>query len=200
MPTHRTRYVGNTGPKGKYQPAFAKRGYRLALLGATVKDMAAVLGVSEGAVEYWMINKKEFSDAVKKGRTEADAKVAHALFKSAIGFERTETVVIQNKIIEYNRETKTRTERVEPLLVEYPKYYAPNPYAAIKWLSKRQRDNGIWSDNTKIDVNYSGTVDVRHIQDALSNRKMISDADLQTVLEKSMEKAYEEQRLALTHN
>ncbi len=200
MPTYRKKGNSNKGRKGLYTPAHTKKAYRLALLGASLKDMAAVLEVGESTLDYWMVNNKEFMEAVRKGRTDADAKVAHALFKCAVGFERIETVVIQNKIIEYNRETKQRTERVEPLLVQYPKYYAPNPYAAIKWLGKRQRENGIWSENTKIDINHTGAVDVRHIQDALSNRTMISDADLKGLLDKSLEIAYKEQQLALTHN
>ena len=193
------RTKGKAGRKGYWNPDYLKKVYKLALLGATDKDMAEVLEVSNLVFEYWKRTKKEFLDAINKGKMEADAKVAHALYRRAIGYHHEETVVISNKVVEYNRETKTRKEYTEPILVPVMKYYPPDTAACNKWLSIRQRKT--WADVQKheLDINYNTQVEITYIQQVLSDRKMISDEDIKKALEESMKMLNQTPELA-AHN
>lgn len=190
----------NSGRKGYWQDCFCKKVHKLALLGATDKDMAEILGVNLDVFEYWKQQKPDFLEALNSGKMEADSNVAQALYKRAIGYHHKETVVVSNKVVEYNRETKTRTERTEPLLVDIVKYYPPDTAACNKWLSIRQRK--VWADVQKheVDVNYAAQIDITYIQQALSDRTRISDEDLKRALEQSLKTAFDTQQKALTSN
>lgn len=109
--------------------------YKLALLGATDRQIADVMGVSVQIVDYWKRTVPVFLQALNSGKLEADAEVAHSLYKRAHGFWFVETIVhmYQGKII------KTKIN----------KYVVPDSWAANKWLSIRQREK--WAEVKKIE-------------------------------------------------
>lgn len=112
--------------------------YMLALLGATDRQMAEVMGISIDLFESWKKRKPDFKKAMMAGKMEADAKVAQALYHRAIGFEYEEdhVTVYRGEVI------KTRVKKVLP----------PDVTAAVKWLSARQR--GVWTES-RIDVTHT---------------------------------------------
>ena len=107
-----------------------RQAYELCLLGQTDQQMADVMGISVKTIEYWKSTKPEFADACRRGKTSADARVAEALFRKAVGYTKEEEVVSVYK----GEVTKTTIM----------KYYPPDAWACMKWLGLRQREN--WTD------------------------------------------------------
>ena len=78
-----TKDIG--GRPTKYLPAYAEQARKLALLGMTNERMADFFGVALSTLHLWRNAHSEFSDALKDGRDDADAKVATSLYHSALG-------------------------------------------------------------------------------------------------------------------
>ncbi|MDB4627183.1 helix-turn-helix domain-containing protein [bacterium] len=78
--------LGNKGGgrKSSFREEFISLAHDLALLGATDKDLAEALGTSEQTINNWKKAHLEFSLALKKGKLEADSKVAASLYKNAL--------------------------------------------------------------------------------------------------------------------
>jgi len=122
--------------KSKWTEDRPEQVYRLALLGATEEEMAKIIGVSYSTIQMWKKDKKEFREALQMGKMEADSNVAEALYKRAVGFE---------KEIEQVVKTKYGVE-----VVKVKKYFPPDSWAAMKWLSMRQR--GRWTDVQRTEI------------------------------------------------
>lgn len=126
----------------KYSDAVCQKAYQLALLGATDKQMALVLGVSVDTIDYWKRTRQEFADAINAGKTSADANVAEALYLKACGFER--------------EVEEVHVYKGEVTIVKYKKYFPPDSWAAGKWLGLRARAQ--WAEvqrveNTQTNIN-----------------------------------------------
>lgn len=113
-----------------------QQAYELALLGATNKMMADVFEVKEQTIDYWIRTKPEFKEAVHRGRMMTDAKVAKALLQCAMGYEYYEEHVVMIK--------------GEAVVRRIKKTVPPNPWAAAKWLTIRQRS--LWADVHKTEA------------------------------------------------
>lgn len=129
------------GNKGGGRPSLYKHEYaemarKIALLGATDAEMAAVFEVSETTLNEWKNTHIEFSEALKKGKAQADSDVADRLYQRAMGFEHPE---IDLRV-------------VNGAIVETPitKIYPPDTAAAIFWLKNRQR--GKWRDKVEQEI------------------------------------------------
>jgi len=115
----------------------SRQAFQLALLGATDKEIAEVMGVNEHTIDYWKRkNKDGFLDALNAGKLKADAKVAEGFYKRAVGFTIKETVL--------------HCYKGEIIKTVIDKYYPPDPWAANKWMSIRQRDK--WTEITKLET------------------------------------------------
>ena len=64
------------GRPPKYQKEYAEQAYKLCLLGATDERIADFFGVNVLTVHRWKKDRKEFCNALKAGKDEADAVVA----------------------------------------------------------------------------------------------------------------------------
>lgn len=73
---------------GGYHPKLA---YKLCLLGHTNNEIAEFFDVNIDTIYEWQKIHEEFSDALTRGKVVADAKVAQAVYKAAIGFRHKET-------------------------------------------------------------------------------------------------------------
>lgn len=119
---------GEPGPgrKSKYDPAMNDQAYKLALLGMKDEEVAAFFDISHDTFYAWKHTYPAFSEALCAGRESADAEVARALYKRAVGM-----VVVSERALK-NKEgeivvTQTKTE------------IAPDTKAAAHWLGNRQR-------------------------------------------------------------
>lgn len=130
-----------------YKEEYAEQARKLCLLGATDKELADFFDVAESTLNLWKLEHPEFSESLKKGKTQADAEVADRLYQRAMGFEHPD-VHISN---------------YQGLITQTPiiKVYAPDPTSAIFWLKNRQRDK--WRD--KVETEHSGSLNVSNVSD-----------------------------------
>lgn len=129
---------GNTFAKGNkgggrktyYKKEYAEQAFKLCLLGADNKRLANFFSVGETTIIDWSNNHKEFSEAIKRGKEEADAEIAHSLYHRAKGYSHKDVDirVIEGKVV----------------TTEITKQYPPDTAAAMIWLKNRQRDK--WRD------------------------------------------------------
>jgi len=124
-----------------YKPEYVEQAYNYCLLGAIDVQLANFFRVTEKTINTWKKSHPEFADALRRGKTIADAEVAHALYKRATGYAHPEMQVncYQGEIIK----------------TELTKHYAPDTTACIFWLKNRQPDQ--WKD--KVEVNGSMKLD-----------------------------------------
>lgn len=125
------------------------RAYRLCLLGLGNSDLALAFGVSTYTIENWLRKDPKFKDAIDRGRSIADAKVATALYKRATGYMYTDTHVTVHK-----------PKNGEPTVITTPvtKFMPPDTGAAIFWLTNRQPD--YWSNSMRLE--HTGGMTVKH--------------------------------------
>lgn len=110
----------------KFEPKFIKQAYKLALLGLTDAEMAAVLDIAQSTFHKWKKDFPKFSESLNAGKAPADAEVAASLFERATGYSHPDT-----HISSYEGEiTRTRIT----------KHYPPDTAAAFIWLKNRQPD------------------------------------------------------------
>jgi len=129
MPAGRpTDYDENYHPKSVF---------KLCLLGLTDKEMADYFEIAESTFHLWKLNHPKFSESITRGKTDADAKVARAMYQAAIGYKHKETkffVVSQGVGLGSDIETR-----------EVIKQYPPDMKAAAMWLSNRTKN---WRNRT----------------------------------------------------
>lgn len=108
----------------------------LGKLGLIDKEIALTLGIAESSLYLYKKNRR-FSEALKKGKIEADKLVVASAFKRATGFEYEETES-RYKIV---RDPRTGEQRPELQSVKKVKRIVPADVTAIAlWLNNRQAD------------------------------------------------------------
>jgi hypothetical protein len=130
------------GRPSKFDSSFCKKATKLCLLGATDKDLADFFEVAESTIHKWKLDHPEFSESIKKGKTEADANVANRLYKRALGFRHKSEEI---KVVSIGNNGGSEVERV-PIVKVYP----PDPTAAIFWLKNRQPEK--WRDKQELQI------------------------------------------------
>ncbi|MDN5780528.1 MAG: hypothetical protein L0H23_00655 [Luteimonas sp.] len=132
------------GRPTKYLAFYAEQARKLALLGMTNERMADFFGVALSTLHLWRDAHPEFSDAIKAGKDDADAKVATSLYHSALGGG-TVTQVQEEEDAEGNVITKKTVKELPA-----------NVTAQIFWLKNRQpqqwRDKVVLEDETPPEV------------------------------------------------
>jgi hypothetical protein len=127
----------------KYKTEYCELATNYCLLGATDEELAEFFDIALSTLNKWKKEKPEFSEAIKGGKSVADAKVAQSLYNRALGYS--------------HPDTKFATH--EGLITdskEYTKHYAPDPTSAIFWLKNRQKEK--WRDKNEVDVKVDGVV------------------------------------------
>ena len=125
------------GRPTEYSAKCVEQAYKMCLLGLTDKEMADVFCVTVSTFFLWKDKHPEFSEALMRGKTGADAKVAQSLYHRALGYEHKETITatFQGKI----------TDTMEVI-----KHYPPDTPAATLWLKNRQPK--LWRDTQNIEI------------------------------------------------
>lgn len=154
----RRRGKENTTEVGvrKYRDDFVRQVFYLSLMGAKDEEIAQCLGVTENTINRWKAEHPEFFKSMLKGKTRADARVAHSLYKRALGYRYKDHVVLTNRVKERNEKGKVVREYTEPLMVEVEKEMHPDVKAASLWLQARRPDE--WGKKTKVE----GKISVDH--------------------------------------
>ena len=129
-----------TGRPSKYEgERFCVVARSMARLGATDEEIAEALGVSVASLGNW---KKipEFLGALKEGKAQADSHVEEGLYRRAIGYEYTETKVVEEAHktgIALNKDGKL-TPAIVVRTETMTKQRAPDVTAQIFWLKNRK--------------------------------------------------------------
>jgi len=144
------RKVGSGRPS-VYRKEHVNLVYDLALAGFTNEQMAECFVVSTTTLENWRKKNVEFLGAMRRGKLEADARVARSLYQRAIGV--TVTEYRDSEDMEGNVSTlKTRKE-------------LPGDVGAQKfWLKNRIPDK--WRENIGITDGQGGALGI-HIHETL---------------------------------
>jgi hypothetical protein len=124
------------GRPSKYKPEFAERVTDYCLLGATNQELAGIFKVRDTTIPEWIDRYPEFAEAIKKGREIADANVAKALYRRAIGWIQPAVKIVAD--------AKTGAEHV----VHYEEHFPPDTAAAFIWLKNRQPHR--WRDKKEV--------------------------------------------------
>ena len=150
-----------------YKPDYAERGYKLTLLGLTDEEIAGVFDVATSTLYLWKQKYPEFSEALRRGKEEADAEVAASLYHRARGYSHPEThvAVYQGQVIQ----------------TELVKHYPPDTGAALLWLKNRQSKN--WKDKVEVkqDVNLN-VFPPKEVLDGIYNRVLAEAAKRDAIL------------------
>lgn len=169
-----------------YMPSYDRQAYRLCLLGATDAEMAEFFGVAESTINLWKRNYITFSESIKAGKVDADARAASSLFKRATGYryEEVKTKAVR-PMSESDGDVGIQAAGDESLLVvevvTTVKEVPPDTGAAFIWLKNRRPKD--WRDKQEIEV--SSKVDQALLQQ-LEQDMMVK-----------LEQARERQRLVL---
>lgn len=120
-------------PSG-FDPEFCKWGQKLTFLGATNREVAEFLEVSEQTLNRWRHEFPEFCDALKTGKQEADERVKQSLYRRAVGYSFDAV-----KIFPPGRSVDSEGKSVmgEPVIVPYVEHCPPDTTACIFWLKNR---------------------------------------------------------------
>lgn len=128
----------------RYNADRPRMAFQLCILGLTLDQIADVMGVTTNTIASWKKKFPEFAEQLDRGRTRANAEVAHALYKRATGYTYEQEVVNFYQGVA----TKTTITKVVP----------PDPWSAVKFLAMRQPE--LWSQthriehtNTNININ-----------------------------------------------
>lgn len=122
------------GRPSKFKEEYVEQVEKLCLLGATDEQIADFFHVADSTISLWKKTIPEFSEALKRGKLEADATVAQSLYKRANGY----TVKDVVKIFSY--------EGVAFASDPYDEKLPPDTTACIFWLKNRQPDQ--WREKT----------------------------------------------------
>lgn len=123
------------GRPSKYKPELPEQAAKLCRLGATDRELAEFFGVSESTLNLWKSEHPEFSESLKRGKAESDARVEQSLYRRALGYSHDAVKILMTKDGDVYRE-------------EYVEHYPPDTVACIFWLKNRQPEH--WRD--KFDV------------------------------------------------
>lgn len=115
----------SAGRPTKYKTEYADLAFKFCLMGATNERLAEFFDVAVSTVSLWMVEHEAFSDAIKKGRVQADAEIAHALYHRAKGYS--------HAAVKIFADVKTGAQQV----VDYTEHYPPDTAAAFIWLKNR---------------------------------------------------------------
>jgi len=113
-----------------------KQAYKLALLGATDKEMAEIMDVDLMTFDYWKRTKPEFRNALRAAKRMPNAQTAMSLYKCANGY--------------YYKDQVAHVVGGGVVKTWLKKYQGPNAWAANKILSVRER--AIWADSAKLEI------------------------------------------------
>src|SRR5690606_9591061 len=94
-----TKEKSKGGRPTDYRPEYCELARNYCLLGAKDTELAVFFGVSESTLNLWKKEHPEFSESIKEGKEEADARVAQSLYHRATGYSHPE-----EKIFNHNGE------------------------------------------------------------------------------------------------
>lgn len=150
------------GQPTSYKEDYEEQAFKLCLLGSTDKDLANFFNVCEATINNWKKDYPQFLESIKKGKDEADSKVAASLYNRALGYSHPE-----DKIFNANG---------SEMIVPTTKHYPPDTAAAIFWLKNRQKES--WRD--KQETEHSGVIGISDLSNEALDARLAALAESQS--------------------
>lgn len=113
-----------------FKPEYVELGRAMAEKGATDREIAEELGVSERTLNRWKHTQDGFAEQLKLGKDVADERVEQSLYRRATGY-----TFDAQKVFQYQG---------EPVVVDFVEHVPPDTTAAIFWLKNRRKED--WRD------------------------------------------------------
>lgn len=135
-PKKRPEDKKKTGRPSKFTSDIAHKVFEQAKLGATDKEIAKAIDVTEQTLNNWKTDHPEFFESLKRAKEIADQEVVRSLFERATGYN-----FASMKIMQYEG---------CPVIVHHVEHVPPDVTAGIFWLKNRQPDQ--WRDKVEHNV------------------------------------------------
>ena len=137
------------GSPAHWKIDYTRQIFWLSLLGITELEMANVIGISIDLFNLWKRRHPDFLNALKAGKTEAEAVATHSLFRSGVGYEHEACKFFPNRVKEYDPKTgKLIKEYTKIIEHTYIKKYPPNVTALKTYLAAKRPD--LWGDRSEV--------------------------------------------------
>ena len=197
-PPNSKKKYGKPGPKSKCTPELIEQTEALCKLGLTDWQLAEYFGVAEATLTHWKKNNPVFKNAVQRGRTEADVRVAEALYHRALGYSHPAIQFFKDTVTEreYDDQGNVIKEKSYGRIIQQPyiKQYPPDVKAATKILAVRHRDTWgeSWKSEKVLHHRLSGSVEHLHLaRDAqyMESLKEFSTEELELISKLGLRKA-----------
>lgn len=157
------------GSPAHWKIDYTRQIFWLALLGITEIEMANVIGISLALFNHWKKTHPDFMNALSKGKMEAPAVAADALFRVGVGFEHDAVKHFPNRVKEYDSKTgKLVKEYTEIIDHPYTKKYPPNVAALKAFLAAKHPE--IWGDRSE--VVHTGEIDHKFDLKKMSKKEL----------------------------
>lgn len=125
-----------------FKAEYAEQARKICLLGATDAQLADFFKVTERTINAWKLQHPTFAEALRAGKEQADALVAHSLYRRALGFKHPAVKILTVA------DGSNQGSHVEE--VAYTEIYPPDTTACIFWLKNRRPD--VWRDRQQHEV------------------------------------------------
>lgn len=95
----RKRKKLSVGRPTDYRPEYPEQAFKQCLAGATDEQLAQFFGVNEDTINQWKRKHPAFSERLRAGKEVACGEVANALYRAALGYERTVEKVVDGEVV-----------------------------------------------------------------------------------------------------
>ena len=150
-----------------YKVEYNEKVYKLCLLGAIDKDIANFFDVCEATITNWKRDYPDFLASIKRGKEEADMKVAESLYKKATGKHKAKEVTFEKVVLRPQDDTSIEEEVYKKKVVV--KDIPADTAAAFIWLKNRQSDK--WRDKIETDNKVSIGDNLANVLGQITNAK-----------------------------
>ena len=133
-----------------YRVEFCQQAHKLAQEGATDKEIADALEISDRQLYRWANQYPEFRQSLTLGKEAADARVERSLYHRAVGYT-FESI----KIFQYEG---------KPVVVPYTEHVPPDIGAAKSWLCNRKPAD--WREKVEHEVDGNLSIELVSFVDA----------------------------------
>src|SRR4029077_2741911 len=130
-----------------FKPEYTEQVEELCRSGSTDKDLALFFKVSINTIDNWKKRYPDFLLALLKGKQEADANAAEALYRNAIGSEYYEEHAVKLKRKIFNDAGKVIRTEEHVQVIPLKRHSKPDTTAQIFHLKNRRPDQ--WRDAKK---------------------------------------------------
>jgi len=131
----------------EFDEAVCERVKNYCLLGASNHQIAEFLGISASSFPNYCERFPQLREALRAGRTEADATVAKSLFRRATGYSQPAIRIFRQRVVQSMNCSDSSSETIteyETVTVPYYEHYPPDVSACVFWLKNRHPE--MWRD------------------------------------------------------